>query len=152
MHAIMVKSLPPQCHLTAIFDVRTINNLIYCNIRVHWQCVYLQSCHSGTVLGACFFNSCGLLTMTYNIPRSSPYCMPTPFQTAPSRLTYTAQYRSDGVVKQFRHPYRLEVLREKESKAVAVSAIFLSGNLCPIIVHRFHWVPVRIIRGLERLT
>jgi hypothetical protein len=28
MHAIMVKSLPPQCHLTAIFDVRAINNVI----------------------------------------------------------------------------------------------------------------------------
>jgi len=36
-------------------------------------------------------------------------------------LTYAAQYRSDGVVKKFRHPYRLEVLRQKESKAVAIS-------------------------------
>jgi hypothetical protein len=28
MHDIMVKSLPPQCRLTAIFDVRTINNVM----------------------------------------------------------------------------------------------------------------------------
>jgi len=28
MHKIMVKSLPPHCHLTAIFDVRTNNNVI----------------------------------------------------------------------------------------------------------------------------
>lgn len=28
MHEIMVKSLPPQCHLTAIFDVRIINDVI----------------------------------------------------------------------------------------------------------------------------
>ena len=27
MHEIMVKSLPPGCHLTAIFDVRTTNNV-----------------------------------------------------------------------------------------------------------------------------
>jgi hypothetical protein len=65
-------------------------------------------------------------------PRSSPYCMSNPFQTAPSRLIYAAQYRLDGVVKQFRHPYRLEVLRKKESKAVAVSAI-LSRRLSHII-------------------
>src|SRR3984885_3170479 len=97
------------------------------------MCLHLQSCHSGTVLGSCFFNTCGLLIMTYKFPRSSPYCMPTPFQTVPSRLTYAAQYRSDGVVKKFRHPYRLEVLRQKESKAVAVSAIFSSANLSPII-------------------
>jgi hypothetical protein len=28
MHEIMVKSLPPKCRLTAIFDVRIIDNLI----------------------------------------------------------------------------------------------------------------------------
>ena len=28
MHKILVKSLPPQCHLTAIYDVRTINNVL----------------------------------------------------------------------------------------------------------------------------
>jgi hypothetical protein len=67
----------------------------------------------------------------FQYPRSSPYCMSTPFQTAPSHLTYAAQYRSDGVVKKFRHPYRLEVLRQKESKAVAVSTIFPSGSLSP---------------------
>jgi len=60
--------------------------------------------------------------------------MSTPFQPALSRLTYAAQYRSDGVVKQFRHPYRLEVLREKESKAVAVSAILSSERLSPVIL------------------
>jgi hypothetical protein len=58
--------------------------------------------------------------------------MSIPFQTAPSRLTCTAQYRSDGVVKKFKHPYRLEVLRQKESKAVAVSTIFSSGSLPPV--------------------
>jgi len=59
--------------------------------------------------------------------------MSTPFQTAPShgRLTFAAQYRSDGVVKKFRHPYRLQVLRQKESQAVAVSAIFSSESLSP---------------------
>ena len=65
-------------------------------------------------------------------PRSSPYCTSTPFQTAPSRLTNAAQYHSDGVVKQFRHPYRLEILRQKESKALAVSATFSSG-MCLLI-------------------
>ena len=66
-------------------------------------------------------------------PRSTPYCMSTPFQAAPSRLTYDAQYRSDGVVKKFKHPYRLEVLRQKESKAVAVSTIFSNGSLSLLI-------------------
>jgi hypothetical protein len=59
--------------------------------------------------------------------------MSTPVQTAHSPLTYAAQYRSDGVVKKFKHPYRLEVLREKESWAVAVSFIFSSGTLFPEI-------------------
>ena len=66
MHEIMVKSLPPKCRLTAIFDVRTINNVIQ-HMRILTTCLYLQSCHSGTILGSCSFNTCGLLTMTYDI-------------------------------------------------------------------------------------
>ena len=66
MHEIMVKSLPPGCHLTAIFDVRTIDNVVE-HMNILTMCLHLQSCHSGTVLGSCFFNTCGLLTMTYNI-------------------------------------------------------------------------------------
>ena len=136
MHEIMVNlDIPPQCHLTAIFDVRTINNVIKIKyMSTLTLCLHLQSCHSGTILGLCFFNTCDLLTMTYSI-RDLPHIVCQILsRPAPSRLIYAAQYRLDGVVKQFRHPYRLEVLREKESKAVAVSAIFSSRRLSHIIL------------------
>lgn len=126
MHKILVKPLPPGCHLTAIFDVRTINNLIkheYTDVsalpvvpfRDCFRCVFLQYLWTPAV--------------TYNIQDLPHIVCQFPSNPLLSRLTNAAQYRSDGVVKKFKHPFRLEVLREKESKAVAVSATFLSGNL-----------------------
>ena len=40
-----------------------------------------------------------------------------------------AQYSSNGVVKAFRHPDRLRVLRMKSSYADVVSMIFLDGKV-----------------------
>jgi hypothetical protein len=97
------------------------------------MCLHRQSCHSGTVLGPYFFSTRDFLTVTYRIQDLPHIVCQHHFQSAPSRLTYAAQYRSDGGVKMFRHPYRLEILRQKESKAVAVSTIFSCGNLSPLI-------------------
>ncbi|SRR5216684_1532455 len=82
MHEIMVKSLPPKCHLTAIYDVRPINNIMW-HMSTLTICLHRQSCHSGTVLGPYFFSTRDFLTdLPY--PRSSPYCMLTPY-TLPVR-------------------------------------------------------------------
>jgi hypothetical protein len=71
MHKIMVRSLPPQCRLTAIFDVSQVNNVMA------WQhtndCP--QSCHSGTALGLSRFDAFDFLIMTSPYRRSSLYCM-----------------------------------------------------------------------------
>jgi hypothetical protein len=70
MHAIMVQPLPLRCRLTAIFDVSQIRS----DPRTLYTLTsYSQSCHSGTLLGLSMSSSCNLLT--YDIPRSSVYCM-----------------------------------------------------------------------------
>jgi hypothetical protein len=48
-------------------------------------------------------------------------------------LTFAAQYDSNGVVKPFRHPERLRVLRQKASYADVVSTVFSVGSLSRIM-------------------
>ena len=43
-------------------------------------------------------------------------------------MTYPTQYDSNGVVQEFLHPDRLEVLRAKSSNAHVVSIVFLSDD------------------------
>jgi hypothetical protein len=44
-------------------------------------------------------------------------------------MSYSAQYDSNGVVKEFRHPNRLGVLRVKSSYADVVSVVLSSESV-----------------------
>ena len=71
MHELMVKSLPQQCRLTAIFDVSQINDMIrHMNtLTMFYSLVILGRFlvrHSDS-----FFDACGFLT-TYHI-QDLPY-------------------------------------------------------------------------------
>ena len=100
MHEIMVKYLPRQCRLIAMFDVSHLNN-------IH------NMAHEHTDVFA--------VLPFWDCSGSSLYCMQTSFPDAPSRLPHFTQYDSDG--KQCTHPDKLRFLREKESHAHVVSSI-----------------------------
>jgi hypothetical protein len=49
-------------------------------------------------------------------------------------LTFAAQYNSNGVVKPFRHPEWLGVLRQKASCADVVRTVFSDGSLSRVML------------------
>jgi hypothetical protein len=70
-------------------------------------------------------NACNLLTLPY-LTKDLPYlvCMLFSWLLCLS-MTYSTQYNTHGVVKEFAHPNRLRVLRLKSSYADVVSPVLI---------------------------
>jgi hypothetical protein len=136
MHEIMVKPLPPQCRLTAIFDVSQVNNMIWLGNTLTIVC-------SLAILGpslVCrpWFDAFSFLIMNFPI-EDLPYLVCMLFPTALSRFDVLfMQYDSNGAVKPFGYMDGPWVLHEKASYANVVSMIFSDQALpCNIPIGLF---------------
>ncbi len=130
MHEIMVKPLPPDCYFQR-------ENIQQCDITwIHGHFDNVSVLAVMPLWDYIFFNTCGLLTMTYNIqdlPQIVYQLLCRPLRFVLHTLHSILSIARMELSKKFRHPYRLEVLRQKESKAVAVSAVFSSESLLQVI-------------------
>jgi len=118
MHEIMVKPLPAGCRLTAIFDVSQPDSLT--NEHVDKLSAVLGFWDSPWFVAAGVYAR-NLLTSqcpTEDLPYLVCMLFLRPLRIS---ITHSGQYNAHGVLKEFRHPKRLEMLRQKSSYADVVS-------------------------------